>query len=117
MLWAVYVLLGNVMRISFVDFPNGCTSYVVSLFTSLVVLYYSKYIDFFWLRVIGRHTLLILCVHTLVLPYVSKIGSLHTDALYTSLEIIADVLISVIISFVIVKLKKVLVNGNTSKRS
>lgn len=116
-LWAVYVLLGNVMRISFVDFPNGCTSYVVSLFASLVVLYYSKYIDFFWLRAIGRHTLLILCVHTLVLPYVSKIGSLHTDALYTSLEIITDVLISVIISFVIVKLKKGLVNGNTSKRS
>ncbi len=116
-LWAVYVLLGNVMRISFVDFPNGCTSYVVSLFASLVVLYYSKFIDFTWLRAIGRHTLLILCVHTLVLPYVSKIGSLHTGALYTSLEIIADVLISIIISFVIVKFKKVLVNGNTSKRS
>lgn len=105
-MWMIYVLLGNVMRISFVVFPHGFTSYIISILSSFVILYYSKYIDSFWLRAIGRHTLLILCIHTLVLPYVKKIGLIQANAWYISIEIIVDIAISLLISLLIVKLKE-----------
>lgn len=116
-LWAVYVLLGKVMRISFVDLPQGCTSYLVSILISLVILQYASYIDYSFFRRIGKHTLLILCVHTLVLPYVSRIGSITHNVAFVSLEIAADILVTLLISYVFVKTKSIVKYGNTSKRA
>lgn len=116
-LWGLYVLLGKVMRISFVDFPQGCTSYIVSILISLVILHYSKLIDYSIFRRIGKHTLLILCVHTLVLPYVAKIGSVQHNIAFVSLEIAADIFFTLLISYILVKAKTILKYGNTSKRA
>lgn len=117
LMWISYVLIEGVMRISYVAYPHGCTAYMVSVPVSLVILHYSKYADASWLRRIGRHTLLILCVHTLVLPYVSKIGQIYPSPLYTILEIMADIIVTLLISYLFVKVKKVLRHGNTSQRA
>lgn len=115
LMWIAYVLVEGVMRISYVSYHHGCTAYIVSVSISLVILYYSKYIDVSWLRRIGRHTLLILCVHTLVIPCVFKIGYICPSALWTLLEMIADIIASLLISYLFVKVKNVLINGNTSQ--
>lgn len=115
-IWVLWSLLGNTIRISFVAFPHGCTSYVVSLLVPCILLYYSNHLDFGWLRCIGRHTLLILCVHTLVLQNgVLKIGHIQPTALYAFLEMMADVFITLLVSCMFIMIKKVLIHGNTSK--
>lgn len=115
--WFIYVWFDNVMRISFVMIPLGFTSIIISLFVSLVLLKYSYLIDCRFFQRIGRHTLLILCVHTLILGMVHKIGDINHNFFYTSLEILSDVVIALTISYIIVKSKHLIINGNIGKRA
>lgn len=48
---------------------------------------------------------------------VHKIGDINHNFFYTSLEILADVVIALTISYIIVKSKHLIINGNIGKRA
>lgn len=118
--WIIFVVNYDVMRISYVIYPLGFSSIIISLAISLLIFRYSYFIDCNLLQKVGKHTLLILCVHTVLLLYVQKytkkLFNIDNDCLYTILEVLIDVIVTIFLSFMLIKIKSI-VNGNISKRS
>lgn len=107
----LFVLIDNQVVLAFMYLPTGFLTIISSVCVCCIMIWKCKMIDCKVLQYIGKHTLLVLCVHTVFLQLRDRCGNpfpmmFADNYVRIPVEILGDAFFSLFVSYIIIRISE-----------